>query len=117
MKTQDSMTPKQVAIFFNRSLHSIKNWTKKGYLKKYGIGKSGFYRRSELMVFAIPLKKKALGIMSLEDVSLFLKRHKVTIDYWEKKSVLEKHGIGRAVYYKRSEVESVLENINRNVKK
>ncbi len=47
-------------------------------------------------------------LMTPEDVALFFKRHKDTIENWTKKGFLIKHGIGRAVYYKRSEVESAL---------
>jgi hypothetical protein len=47
-------------------------------------------------------------LMTPEDVALFFKRHKDTIENWTKKKYLIKYGIGRAVYYKRSEVESAI---------
>jgi len=47
-------------------------------------------------------------LMTPEDVSIFFKRHKDTIENWTKKGFLTKYGIGRAVYYKRSEVESAI---------
>ena len=47
-------------------------------------------------------------LMTPDDVAMFFKRHKDTIENWTKKGYLIKYGIGRAVYYKRSEVESAI---------
>jgi hypothetical protein len=47
-------------------------------------------------------------LMTPDDVAMFFKRHKDTIENWTKKDFLIKYGIGRAVYYKRSEVESAI---------
>lgn len=54
---------------------------------------------------ADPLKEE---LMTPEDVALHFKRHKDTIENWTKNGYLKKYGIGRAVYYKRSEVESAI---------
>jgi hypothetical protein len=51
-------------------------------------------------------------LMTPEDVSLYFKRHKDTIKNWSKKKYLLKHGIGKAAYYKRSEVESAIIPLN-----
>ena len=65
--------------------------------------------KKELTVNHLPLQKVEPvneELMTPEDVALFFKRHKDTIENWTQKGYLKKYGIGRAVYYKRSEVES-----------
>ena len=53
---EELMTPEEVAIFFKRHKDTIENWTKKGYLIKYGIGRAVYYKRSEVESAIIPLK-------------------------------------------------------------
>ncbi len=50
------MTPEEVAIFFKRHKDTIENWTQKGYLKKYGIGRAVYYKRSEVESSIVPLR-------------------------------------------------------------
>ncbi len=67
--------------------------------------------KKELTVNHLPIQKLETSkeeLMTPEDVSIFFKRHKDTIENWTKKGYLTKYGIGRAVYYKRSEVESAI---------
>ena len=67
--------------------------------------------KNELTVNHLSLQKVETfneELMTSEEVALFFKRHKDTIDNWTKKGYLIKYGIGRAVYYKRSEVESAI---------
>lgn len=47
-------------------------------------------------------------LMLPEEVAKYFKKHKDTIENWTKKKFLTKYGIGGAVYYKRSEVESAV---------
>lgn len=47
-KSEELLTPEQTADFFQKSKDTIENWTKKGYLKKYGIGGAVFYKKTEL---------------------------------------------------------------------
>jgi len=47
-------------------------------------------------------------LMTPEEVAIYFKRHKDTIENRTKKGYLFKYGISRAVYYKRSEVESAI---------
>ena len=47
-------------------------------------------------------------LMTPDDVALYFKKHKDTIENWYKKKYLTKYGIGKAAYYKRSEVESAV---------
>jgi hypothetical protein len=53
---EELMTPDGVALFFKRHKDTIENWTKKGYLTKYGIGRAIYYKRSEVESAIIPLK-------------------------------------------------------------
>jgi hypothetical protein len=53
---EELMTPEEVAIFFKRHKDTIENWTKKGYLIKYGIGRAIYYKRSEVESAIVPLK-------------------------------------------------------------
>ncbi len=47
-------------------------------------------------------------LMTLEEVAEHFKKNQGTIINWTKKKYLTKYGIGRAVYYKREEVESAV---------
>lgn len=47
-------------------------------------------------------------LMTTDEVSHYFKKHKDTIESWTKKGYLTKFGIGRAVFYKRSQIESAL---------
>jgi excisionase family DNA binding protein len=60
---------------------------------------------------------KTTKLMTLEEVAMYFNRHKDTIESWTKKGFLIKYGIGRAVYYKRTEVESAITPINSTDKK
>jgi hypothetical protein len=53
---EELMTPEEVALYFKRCKDTIENWTKKGYLKKYGIGRAVYYKRSEVESAIVPLK-------------------------------------------------------------
>jgi hypothetical protein len=52
---EELMTPEEVAMHFKRHKDTIENWTKKGYLIKYGIGRAVYYKRSEVESAIIPL--------------------------------------------------------------
>jgi excisionase family DNA binding protein len=52
---EELMTPEEVAMYFKRHKDTIENWTKKGYLIKYGIGRAVYYKRSEVESAIIPL--------------------------------------------------------------
>jgi hypothetical protein len=52
---EELMTPQEVAIFFKRHKDTIDNWTKKGYLIKYGIGGAVYYKRSQVESAILPL--------------------------------------------------------------
>jgi hypothetical protein len=54
---------------------------------------------------AEPIKEE---LMKPEEVAIFFKCHKDTVKTWTKKRYLKMYSIGRAVYYKRSEVESAI---------
>lgn len=53
---EELMTPEEVALHFKRHKDTIENWTKKGYLIKYGIGRAVYYKRTEVESAIIPLK-------------------------------------------------------------
>lgn len=53
---EELMKPKEVALHFKRHKDTIENWTKKGYLIKYGIGRAVYYKRSEVDSAIITLK-------------------------------------------------------------
>ena len=53
---EELMTPEEVALYFKRCKDTIENWTKKGYLKKYGLGRAVYYKRSEVESAIVPLK-------------------------------------------------------------
>jgi hypothetical protein len=52
-----------------------------------------------------PLYKE---LMTLEEVASYFKKHQDTIITWTKKKILKKYGIGRAIFYKRREVENAV---------
>jgi hypothetical protein len=51
------MTIDDVAKFFKKHRDTIENWTKKGFLIKYGIENSIYYKRSEVENALTPLKR------------------------------------------------------------
>ena len=51
------MTIDDVAKFFKKHKDTIENWTKKGFLTKYGIEGSVYYKRSEVENALTPLKR------------------------------------------------------------
>lgn len=53
-------------------------------------------------------REKVEELMTIDEVAVFFKKHKDTIENWSQKGYLTKNGIGRAIYYKRSEVESAI---------
>jgi hypothetical protein len=53
---EELMTPEEVALYFKKHKDTILNWTKKGFLIKYGIGRAVYYKRSEVESAIIPLK-------------------------------------------------------------
>ena len=50
------MTPNEVASYFKKHKDTIENWTRNGFLIKYGIGRAVFYKRLEIEAALIPLK-------------------------------------------------------------
>lgn len=42
------LTRQEVAKYFKVNISTIRNWTKKGILIKYGVGDRVFYKRSEI---------------------------------------------------------------------
>jgi hypothetical protein len=44
----DFLTQKQVTEMFNIHLTTLWNWTKKGILTKYNVGKRAYYKRGEV---------------------------------------------------------------------
>lgn len=53
-------------------------------------------------------------LMTRQEVMAFLKIDLSTIHRWTKKGYLIKHGIGNRVYYKRSEIEGSIIQLNGN---
>lgn len=48
------------------------------------------------------------GLMTMEEVTKFLKVSKVTIHNWKKKGIIKSHKIGRKLYFKKAEIESAI---------
>jgi excisionase family DNA binding protein len=46
--SEELLTTYEVAHHFDKHPDTIRNWVKKGYLKTYGIGRSIFFKRSEV---------------------------------------------------------------------
>lgn len=42
------LSRKEVANYFQVNISTIRNWTKQGILKKYGVGDRVYYKRSEI---------------------------------------------------------------------
>ena len=55
-ESNDLLTRKDVASYFQIDLGTVHNWTNKGYLKSYGIGRRVYYKRSEVEDALTPLK-------------------------------------------------------------
>jgi hypothetical protein len=49
------LTVEETANYFKKSKDTIERWTKKGFLVKYGIGDSVYYKLSEIEKAIIPL--------------------------------------------------------------
>ena len=47
-------------------------------------------------------------LMTTDEVALYFKKHKDTINNWVKHKYLKKYAIGGAVFFKRSEIESAV---------
>ncbi len=54
---RELMTIDEVAKYFKKHKDTIENWTRKGFLVKYGIENSIYYRRSEVENALTPLKR------------------------------------------------------------
>ena len=55
--SSELMTIDDVAKYFKRHCDTIKAWTRKGFLIKYGIENSVYYKRSEVENALTPLKR------------------------------------------------------------
>ena len=56
--------------------------------------------------------KEPIELLTREETAEYLKISLSTLWHWSKKGILPSYGIGKRVYYKRSEVESSLIRIN-----
>jgi len=54
--SDELMTPHEVAAYFKKHKDTIDNWTRCGYLNKYGIGRAVFYKRQEVESAVVPFK-------------------------------------------------------------
>lgn len=54
---RELMTIDEVAKYFKKHKDTIENWTRKGFLVKYGIENSIYYQRSEVENALTPLKR------------------------------------------------------------
>jgi hypothetical protein len=54
-KHEELLTIEETALYFKKSIDTIDNWSKKGYLQKYGIGNSVYFKRSEIENGLTPL--------------------------------------------------------------
>jgi excisionase family DNA binding protein len=54
------------------------------------------------------LDQKPEKYLSIKELALMLKVDRSTIHHWAKKGVLKKHGLGKRVYFKLSEVEEAM---------
>lgn len=53
-------------------------------------------------------KDDNVGLMTMEEVTKFLKVSKVTIHNWKRKGIIKSHKIGRKLYFKKAEIESAI---------
>ncbi|MEO2126851.1 MAG: helix-turn-helix domain-containing protein [Christiangramia sp.] len=54
--TEELLTRQEVARFLKIDLTTLHHWTKSGILKKYGIGKRVYYKKSEIYEAIVELE-------------------------------------------------------------
>lgn len=86
-------------------LHNI---SREEFFNKLNELKRELTEKNTLPLQVEPDKKE---LMSPEEVANYFKVHISTIENWSKQGYLIKYGIGRPVYYKRSEVESSIKRL------
>jgi hypothetical protein len=49
---EELMTAEETALYFKKSIDTIANWVKKGYIQKYGVGDAVYFKRNEIEKFS-----------------------------------------------------------------
>lgn len=55
---EELLTRQEVASHFKVNISTVRNWSRQGILKKYGVGDRVYYKRSEVEAALVPLNEK-----------------------------------------------------------
>jgi hypothetical protein len=57
-KRDELMTAEETALYFKKTVDTMANWVKKGYIQKYGIGDAVYFKRNEIENAVVPINIK-----------------------------------------------------------